>query len=276
MSTGVGRQVRRIAATGIAATVCALGLSGVASAEPVIVGSCASTVKGEDGEPLTVDLLAAGNAPGVVGVGLGTESDAAIRLPVKEVVDTLGLSHADLVVNPLGQVCDVGQDTVNTLMAPVQEALPAPEQPGEPEAPSPEQPEPDDPGAAPEPAPVPDAPEPDVPEDGTDSEPVHLTAPDPQVTTPAGGTTPPDPVGATGAVNGPLAAGIQAPPAPVGPGLGLPEGGDRPEEAARQSGTAQALPAAQPHDRVPLVLAVVTLLVVIAALSRAWLRRKTA
>lgn len=306
MTSGVGRQAGRLAAAIVAAGF-ALGWSGAASAEPVLAGSCASTLRGEEGLPLTVDLPAAVNAPGVADIALGAEVHAAVRLPVKESLDALGVSDAGVVASPLVQACELSRRAVNGLAAPVQEVLPStgrPDKPARPDAPKPRPGEPGEPGdaapvetepaepdpeetrpaepapAEPEPgeepaaselAPAPSGPEPAGP--GDEGAPLHIAAPEPRLPEPAAGSAP---VAPAGGVSGPLAAEVRAPAAPVGPGPTLAEGGDRTEDTSRQPATVQALPAAHPHDRVPLVLAVVTLLVVIAALSRAWQLRKTA
>ncbi|KMS91468.1 hypothetical protein ACZ91_09570 [Streptomyces regensis] len=287
----IGRYVVRTGVATAAAGAVAMGSVGFggiahaqeaepsAESEPkVIEGECASLLKGKEGEPLTVDALAAVNAEGVAGIGTGEESSergALLSLPLKETLDGLGISRAKVVVNPLGQICDTAQSTVNAVASvPRELTKPTPEEPEEPEQPAPEDPEPE-----PEPAPEPEQPdEPETPGNGDSAPgaPDHLDDLDLAA----------EPVPGPGAVAAPLdpvslppAAGITVPKAPVGPGMGVPEKGSKPgeqENAARKSGTAQALPQASEHDRTPLVLSVAALLVVIAALSRSWIARKNA
>ncbi|WP_222844510.1 hypothetical protein [Saccharomonospora sp. CUA-673] len=275
-----------------------LGIGGVASAqedaEPEFIrGECASTLKGEDGEPLTLDTLAAINGgEGLAGIGTGEGSDALVTLPVKELLAGLGINRAEVVVDSLGQICDTAQSTANTTV----NALRAPTTPDEPE-PEPEPaPEPaPEPQPEPDPAPPEDDPETPAPGDGgpgddapgdgaggetPDGLDLAAPAPDPgaaaspleDIEIPGGPQTPPE-------AELPPGADLDVPEAPVGPGMDSPEQGNRPgeqENAARKSGTAQALPQAGERDRAPLVLSVAALLVVIGALSRAWIARKNA
>ncbi|MFF5985800.1 hypothetical protein [Prauserella flavalba] len=288
MGSGFQRHVVRLGTVGVTLTTSALLLlPGTASAEAeegaVVVGECDATLKGEDGKPLTVDLGAAVNQPGLLDLGLGSESGALLSLPVKEALDGLGVSDADLVVNPLGQVCDTTQTTVNALTAPVQDVLPNPA-PGEPSPEDPEDPEQPGPGEPDpgEPAPGdPGQPAPGEPGggDGGENGPGGATGSDG-----GSGTFTPSP-GYTVPINGFVPLGpIEVPPMPSIPPLApplapgaQPDGGNVPDVAnTRDSGTAHALPAPDSPERLPLLLAVVALVLVIAGLARSWLRRKAA
>ncbi|MBK1784624.1 hypothetical protein [Prauserella cavernicola] len=285
MGSGFRRHVARLGTVGITLTTSALLLlPSTAFAEgEVVVGECDATLKGEDGKPLTVDLGAAVNQPGLLDLGLGSDSGALLSLPVKEALDGLGLSSADVLVNPLGEVCDVTQDTVNTLAAPVQEVLPNPQEeaPEAPEAPAPDDPAPGEPEPGePEPEqPAPGNPDaPGAPGSDGDSGPGGATGSDG-----GDGAFLPSP-GETVAIEGFAPLGpISIPPIaelppmapPIAPGAGQPDAGKVPDVTAmRDSGTVEALPAPDSPDRLPLLLAVVALVLVIAGLARTWLRRK--
>lgn len=241
------------------------------AAEPVVDGSCDATVHGgTERKPLRVDAGALLNQPDVLDVGLGAESDALVALPVKETVDGLGVSEVEPVSEPVAGVCDGAQGMVNTLAAPVQNLVPGREDPAPP-PPESGGPGPGDP--APEPGPEPGGPGPDVP------------------ILPGGGGGPatPDiddllgdldplalgsPFEALGPLTVPPAAEIPAAPAPErAPDLGQPDAG---EQQRDQPGQAQAVPAANEPDRLPLLLAVIALVLVVAALARTWMRGRPA
>ncbi|WP_253859398.1 hypothetical protein [Prauserella alba] len=251
------------------------------TAPKVIEGECDATLKGDNGEPLTVDVGAAAGAEGLAGIGTGSESEGTlVSLPLKETLRGAGLNETGVVVDSLGQVCDTAQGTVNTLGATTRDVTdgltpdePSPEQPGD----DPEQP--GDPQPEPEPAPDPDRPDPGAGDDVPDAD--VPPAPD----------TPPAPPADQRLFAEPLspvalppsaditAPNVTVPKAPVGPGMDAPDRGSRPgeqENTARKSGTARALPQAAETDRTPLVLSVGALLVVVAGLSRAWIARKNA
>ncbi|PXY31622.1 hypothetical protein [Prauserella muralis] len=290
MGSGFRRQVRRVGTAGVVlAAAFLLASPGSAhAAEPVVAGSCDATLKGEDGKPLTVDLGAAANSPGVLDVGLGSGSGALVSLPVSDALDRLGVSRADLVVDPAGRICDTGQRTLNTVAAPVQQALPEegvvpPPPPPE----GPDEPEPDDPGdpGGDEPAPDPGAPGDETPGGGSGTGPDEnlpggTGSGNPQGGSPFGGSPFGGPLTPVSAFSGldpitiPPAASIPPVAPPAAPDLGQPDAGAGPDVRTEDSGTAQALPSAEAPDRLPLLLAVVALVLVIAALARTWLRRK--
>lgn len=249
------------------------------TAPKVVDGECDSTLKGDGGEPLTVDVGAAVGAEGLAGIGTGSEAeDTLVSLPLKETLANLGVSETGLVVDSLGQVCDTTQRTVNTLGATthgltegVTDGLtpeePAPEEPGDPEQPGDPQPEP-------QPEPEPERPGSDPGEDagGADVPP----APDAPALPPADQGVLAQPLSP---VELPPSADITVPKAPVGPGMDVPNRGSEPgaqENTTRKSGTARALPQASETDRLPLALSVGALLLVVAGLSRAWVARKNA
>lgn len=178
METAFRQHTARLGGTaGVLAAAALLISPGTAAADdtddaPVVVGSCATTLRDADGTPLTVDAGALLGGPGVLDIGLGKDSDALLSLPVQQTLDRLGVTEAELVVNTAGEICDTAKTTVNGLTASLRQALPA-EQPTEPTEPTPE--EPADPAPAPEPAPAP-APEPQQPPAGG-SEPDLAPAP---------------------------------------------------------------------------------------------------
>ncbi|MCP2255139.1 hypothetical protein LY13_003913 [Prauserella aidingensis] len=244
------------------------------SAPRVVDGECDSTLKGEDGEPLAVDVGAAVGAEGLAGIGTGSEAeDTLVSLPLKETLATLGVNETGLVVDSLGQVCDTTRRTVNTLGATTHgltEGLtpeePAPEEPGDPEQPGEPQPEPQ-----PEPEPGPERPGTDPGEDESGAD-----VPDAPAPAPVDQDVLAQPLSP---VELPPSADITVPKAPVGPGMDVPNQGSRPgaqENTTRKSGTARALPQASETDRLPLAVSVGALLLVVAGLSRAWVARKNA
>ncbi|MBB3049705.1 hypothetical protein FHS23_000700 [Prauserella isguenensis] len=245
------------------------------TAPKVIDGECDSTLKGDDGEPLTVDAGAAAGAEGLAGIGTGSEAeDTLVSLPLKETLATLGVNETGLVVDSLGQVCDTTRRTVNTLGATTHGLTdgltpeePAPEEPADPEQPGEPQPDPQ-----PEPDPERPGTDPGEDESGADVPPV----PDAPAPPPADQDVLAQPLSP---VELPPSADVTVPKAPVGPGMDVPNQGSRPgaqENTTRKSGTARALPQASETDRLPLALSVGALLLVVAGLSRAWVARKNA
>ncbi|MBB3662787.1 hypothetical protein FB384_001691 [Prauserella sediminis] len=241
----------------------------------VIEGECDATVKGDDGEPLTVDAGAAAGAEGLAGIGTGSEAeDTLVSLPLKETLAGTGLSETGVVVDSLGQVCDTAQSTVNTLGATTRDVTdgltpdePAPEEPADP-------PQPGDPQPEPDPSPAPERPAPGEGEDVPEAD--VPPAPDAPAVPPADQGALVEPLSPVAL---PPSADITVPKAPIGPGMEAPNRGSQPgeqENTARKSGTARALPQASETDRTPLVLSVGALLLVVAGLSRAWIARKNA
>lgn len=125
METGYRNSFRRIGSTG--ATVAAVAMlalpahASAAESDPVVTGSCAATVKGEDGDPVTVDSGLG------LSVSLGAKGKGSVSVPVAETVNGLGLSESKPVSGTAGEVCDTGKDTVNALTEPVKGALSAKE-----------------------------------------------------------------------------------------------------------------------------------------------------
>lgn len=243
------------------------------TAPRVVDGECDSTLKGEGGEPLTVDVGAAVGAEGLADIGTGSEAeDTLVSLPLKETLATLGVNETGLVVDSLGQVCDTTRRAVNTLGATthgltegVTPEEPAPEEPGDPEQPGEPQPEPE---------PGPERPGTDPGEDESEAD--VPPVPDAPAPAPVDQDVLAQPLSP---VELPPSADITVPKAPVGPGMDVPNQGSRPgaqENTTRKSGTARALPQASETDRLPLALSVGALLLVVAGLSRAWVSRKNA
>ncbi|WP_026455427.1 hypothetical protein, partial [Saccharomonospora iraqiensis] len=144
------RDFRRLGTTGAALAVLVLGWPGTAAAAtgpvvsgPVVSGDCPATVSGEDGSPLTVDVGALLNADGTLALGLGTRSEAPVSLPVADAVSELGLDDLGVASDAVEDLCGTGQDTVNAVTEPVQEALPG-HQPENPETEDPPPGESDD------------------------------------------------------------------------------------------------------------------------------------
>ncbi|WP_199428916.1 hypothetical protein [Qaidamihabitans albus] len=242
------------------------------AAEPVVDGSCGATLAEKSGQPLEVDAGALVNAPGTLDVGLGSQSDSLVALPVKDTVDGLGVSRVDPVAEPAERLCDTGQNVVNGAARPLQALLAGGEEPTEPEPGAPDDPAPGEPGE-----PGPDTPAPGEPE----QPPAGNGAP--EGGTPAGGSG--GPVGTLAQAGGltaldPLTvppgamAELPEPPARA-PDLGQPDAGQD-ADASGESGTVEAMPAGNTPERLPVLLAVVALALVLAALVRTWRRRQPA
>jgi hypothetical protein len=260
----MGKHARRVCAIGfLLAVSAALAIPANASADETLSGSCATTLQGARSEGLVLDLGAPLNLPGKLTVGLDSATDArqdkgspTLSLPVGDTVRALGVGGVPLVAG----ACDATQGLVNGVGDTTQKLL------GGGKATTP-------PGAPPgKPAPP--------------TAPGGPTAPAPGQTTP--GST--DVVGSdvngsvlgeiTGAAfipttlttAGPLVIGLAAP----GSTAGLVKVDPPPVVIANSSGNAQALPASNAPERLPLILAVLMLAVVAAALIRTWIRRKPA
>ncbi|MBN6035664.1 hypothetical protein [Amycolatopsis sp. 195334CR] len=273
----MSRNANRIGAVGfMVAMSAALTLPGTANAaegvDPVIVGECDATLKGANGKPLTVDLGAAANAPGLLDLGLSSKSPGGngkdkplLSLPVKEALDGLDISKTGLVADTAGNLCDTTQTAGNAVGATTQGLL------GGDNAELP----PGDDTPEPEPEPQPEPPtEDDPPVEG------------PVETNPGGG----DGTGgdASSGIDSsflPLGQALIGPAAMIGPVIppgvtppAAPNLGEQlpPQVLAENSGTAEALPGATPPQRVPLLIAVLAVVVVAALLARTWLRRRAA
>lgn len=272
----MSKNVNRIGAVGfMVAMSAALTLPGTANAaegvDPVIVGECDATLKGENGKPLTLDLGAAANAPGLLDLGLSSKSPGGngkakplLSLPVKEALDGLGISKTGLVVDTAGTICDTAQTTANTVGEATQGLLGGD---------ATEPPDDNNPG-----------PKPPTPEPPTEDNPPSDDAP--VETDPGGG----DGTGgdASSGIDSsflPLGQALIGPAAMIGPVIppgvtppAAPNLGEQlpPQVLAENSGTAEALPGATPPQRVPLLIAVLAVVVVAALLARTWLRRRAA
>jgi hypothetical protein len=259
-------------ATAVSAVLLFPGTAAAApGADPVIHGNCHATVEDESGKPVTVDVTALVDKPGLLDLGLGGKSEGAgdgkptLSLPVADVVQGLGLSKVPVVSETTAFVCDTAKTTVNTLAAPVQDNLPSddtePPANDEPPAPPPSKPAP--------PTPAPPNNPGTSPGGGDQLSPVVTNPYEPVSTVYPLGTA----ISATSPLLIPQIPGALVPPA--APSLNSPESVP-PKVQAQNSGTAQALPPAAPPARLPLLLAVLALAVVAAALIRTWMRRKSA
>ena len=286
--------VRRTGTTGfVLALSAALVFPGMATAapgpDPLIVNDCDATLKDEPGKPATLDVGAILEAPGILTVGLGNESEGTngnekplVVVPVKEGVDGLGLSDTPVVRDVTGETCGVVKDAGNSTAMAVQEVLPGDDlldsEPAEPTEPDPTEP-------APEPGPEPTPPAPGDPEDPAPGEKdgfPGLTGPG-SIGGGLGGNdaNPFIPAGrfqALGPITVPPLAGLpQVQPPVQGPDLNAPNAEKQPDVLAENSGTAEAIPASSPPERLPLLLAVLAVVIVAALLARTWIRaRKTA
>ncbi|UJW34135.1 hypothetical protein L3Q67_10435 [Saccharothrix sp. AJ9571] len=284
----MGKHANRIGTVGfmvaVSAAYASMALPGTAGAaegaDPVIVGKCAATLKGENGKPLTVDLGALANAPGLLDLGLGSKAPGGngkpkplLSLPVKEALDGLGISKTGLVVDSVGAICATVKTTINTVGATTQSLLGADET------------EPDDP--------TPPGNPPGNPPGGEDPNPPGTTPPEDEAPPAEEGPIQTDPGGGD-AIGGdasseidssflPLGQALIGPAAMIGPvippGVTPPAAPDLgapipPQVLAENSGTAEALPGATPPQRVPLLIAVLSVVVVAALLARTWLRRR--
>lgn len=289
---GTALRHTRAGATGfVLALSAALVLPGVATAEPgpdpLIVNDCDATLQGEPGKPLTLDVGSILQAPGILTVGLGNAAEGTngneeplVIVPLKEVVDGLGLSDATLVKDVTGETCGIVKDAGNATAKTVQDIAPGddllasePDEtdpveptdpgPGDP-APEPVDPEPVEPGAPNDPAPGDDENAPGLPDLGSISDGLFDGAFEDLLI----------PAGAFEAL-GPLTVPPLADLPPVqAPELNAPEADTRPDVAAENSGTAEALPESNSPERLPLLLAVLGLVLVTALLARTWMRTR--
>ncbi|MEU3272239.1 hypothetical protein ABZ639_15460 [Saccharomonospora sp. NPDC006951] len=281
MGSGFRPHCKRFGTTGVLVAVSALSVQllapGVASAaEPVVVGSCSQTLKGDDGKPLTLDIGSAFNAPNLLDVGLSGDSDALLSLPVKETLRGLGVSETGLVVDTAGRLCDTVADTVNRAAAPVQRAVPDPNPvvPAPPDIPSPEEPPEEEPPPAPE-EPAPGAP---------GEEPAPPPPPVPPSTLPVPserfeGIIPIGDFSTLGPISVPPAVSIPPFTPPAVPDLDRPDADRTPDTVkngneAENPGTARALSVPDAPERLPMLLAVLALVLVVTALARRWVRSR--
>ncbi|MGW7535178.1 hypothetical protein [Amycolatopsis sp. NPDC054798] len=256
----------------------ALAFPATASADPnpTVSGDCESTLQnGKNGTGLALDAGAPLNAPNRLTVGLDSKAKQSdgnhtlLTVPVGDVARTLGVGEVPVVGETAAKdTCPMLQATANGvgnatqgLIGGVPPLVPTP--PGPP-GPNPGPPKPNPPS----PAPGPGGPGQPVP--GGDSLGPVISG---------GGLSGPSGLDAvsgifTGAAMLP-ATFVQAPiVTTVVPGQ-LPQD-QVPTVDAKRSGTAEALPAANPPARLPLLIAVLALAMVAAALVRTWLRRKPA
>ncbi|MBB1156016.1 MULTISPECIES: hypothetical protein [Amycolatopsis] len=243
-----------------------------ADPNPTVSGDCESTLQnGKNGTGLALDAGAPLNAPNRVTVGLDSKAKQAdgnntlLTLPVGDTVRTLGVGEVPVVGETAAKdTCPMVQAAANGVGNATQGlvgGLPGTPLPTPPPTPKPPNPTPNPPS----PAPGPGGPGQPVP-GGDTLGPV----------TSGGGLSGLDSVSGifTGAAMLP-ASFVQAPiVTQVVPGQ-LPQD-QVPTVDAKKSGTAEALPAANPPARLPLLIAVLALAMVAAALVRAWLRRKPA
>lgn len=301
----MGSSVRRISGVTVSAVVLALGIAGNAVAaegpDDVIVNDCDATLAGaEEGKPITLDAGALVQAPGVLTVGLGSEASGTngdeeplLVLPVADATEATNLNDAQLVKDTTGTVCGTVVDgaakpAVNTLSATAQSALPGDDliaPPGDDDGNGDGDGDGDNNGDG-EGTPPPEDP------DGPGTQPPGSEQPGDQ---PGSGITPigfgPGSSGLGGINRGIQFAALNnafdtlgslaLPPAAVGPpvqapDLGTPKPGEQPPAPrAQDSGTAQAVPASNEQDRLPLLLAVIALAVAVLALSKTWFARKS-
>ncbi|ASR38768.1 hypothetical protein BAY61_31450 [Prauserella marina] len=280
MGSGFRPHGRRFGTAGVLVAVSALSVQllapGVASAaEPVVVGSCSRTLNGDDGKPLTLDIGSAVNAPGLLDVGLGADSGALLSLPVKETLKGLGISETGPVVDTAGRLCDTVTDLANRAAAPVQRAIPEPNPvvPPRPEKPAPEEP------PSEEPPPEPEEPAPGAP--GQEPAPPPPEVPPSTLPVPSerfAGIVPIGDFSTLGPISVPPAVSIPPFTPPAVPDLGGPDANRAPDTVkhGNNPGTARALSLPDAPDRLPMLLAVLALVLVVAALARTWVRRRSA
>ncbi|GAB3395844.1 hypothetical protein [Amycolatopsis echigonensis] len=273
------KRAGRTVALGVAlaapllSAVLAFPASASADPNPTLNGDCQATLQnGKDGNGLALDAGAPLNAPNRLTVGLDSKAkqtdgnNTLLTLPVGDTVRTLGVGEAPAAGDLAGKtLCPTAQNAANGVGNATQElvgGLPGTPIPSPQPTPQPPNPTP----RPPSPAPGPGGPGQPVP-GGDTLGPV----------TSGGGLSGLDAVSGifTGAAMLP-ASFVQAPiVTQVVPGQ-LPQQGQVPTVDAKKSGTAEALPAANPPARLPLLIAVLALAMVAAALVRAWLRRKPA
>ncbi|WP_116206075.1 hypothetical protein [Amycolatopsis circi] len=274
------KRAGRMTALGVAlaapllSAVLAFPAAASADPNPTLNGDCQATLQnGKDGDGLALDAGAPLNAPNRLTVGLDSKAkqtdgnNTLLSVPVGDTVRALGVGEAPAAGNLAAKgLCPTAQGAANGVGDATQNLLS-----GEPVIPPPG-PKPTPP-APPNPTPKPPSP---APGPGGPGQPI-----------PGGDTLGPvtsvDGLSGLDSVSGIFsgaamlpASFVQAPlVAQVVPGQ-LPQQDQVPTVDAKKSGTAEALPAAIPPARLPLLIAVLALAMVAAALVRAWLRRKPA
>ncbi|MFB9929017.1 hypothetical protein ACFORO_00730 [Amycolatopsis halotolerans] len=273
------KRAGRMTALGVAlaapllSAVLAFPATAAADPSPTVSGDCESTLQnGKNGNGLALDAGAPLNAPNRLTIGLDSKAkqtdgnNTLLNVPVGDVARTLGVGEVPAVGDTAAKdTCPMVQAAANGVGNATQGlvgGLPniPPPTPKPPPGPTPHPP------APPSPAPGPGGPGQPVP-GGDTLGPV----------TSVGGLSGLDSVSGifSGAAMLP-ASFVQAPlVTQVVPGQ-LPQPDQVPTVDAKKSGTAEALPAANPPARLPLLIAVLALAMVAAALVRAWLRRKPA
>lgn len=264
---------------GVATGMLALPATAFAAQGPdnVVANSCAATVEGQRGEPLTVDAGALLQEPGVVTVGLGTASDGTdgaaqplATVPVSDTLNGLGVSRTPVLSDAAGSLCDGAKTTLNAVGDTVQTTLPGDDAT---ETPSEDAPPAED-------TPPPDSPNRPGQEPGTDSSPDSAVSPLVLDTADTQGTT------SGGAVLTHLldnsfdslrAISLES-MLTFGPPIQAPDvnaaiPGGNPVAHAAEPGDARALLAGE-QERLPLLLAVIALALVATLLSRTLYRRK--
>lgn len=283
------KRAGRTVALGVAlaapllSAVTAFPAAASADPSPTLNGDCQATLQnGKDGDGLALDAGAPLNAPNRLTVGLDSKAKqtdgkaTTLALPVGDTVRALGVGEAPAVGDLAAKnLCPAAQKTVNTVGDVPQNLLG-----GSTPNPTPEPP----PGPAPHPQPNPPNPPSPAPGPVGPGQSSHVGPGQP---VPGGDTLGPvlsgDGLSGLDSVSGIFsgaamlpASFVQAPIATqVVPGQ-LPPQGQVPTVDAKKSGTAEALPAANPPARLPLLIAVLALAMVAAALVRAWLRREPA
>ncbi|WP_033291405.1 hypothetical protein [Amycolatopsis jejuensis] len=278
MRKHAGRMTALAAALAAPVLSAALAFPGTAQADPspTLNGDCAATLQnGKSGQGLALDAGAPLNAPNRLTVGLDSKAQQTdgksplFTLPVGDTARTLGVGETPVVGDAAANtVCPVAQNTANgvgnttqQLVGDAAKVVPPPDNPApkpNPPSPGPGPGGPGGPGRPGQPGPG-----------GIILEPVTSGGS-------VGGLSGLDSISGifTGAAMLP-ASFVQAPVVTtIIPGQ-LPQ--DQPPTVdAKKSGTAEALPTANPPARLPLLIAVLALAIVAAALVRAWLRRNPA
>lgn len=293
MGSALKQHGKRVGATGVvlATTVAATFAfpSAAAGVEEVrlIKGECEHTLKDASGQPLTVNLGLLGNiSTGAVGSllgGLGIDQDNVVVdslgqicdtavQPVKSATNNVSTNVAGFVEDPVGSTAGAIEDPAGTVNDITDDVLPGDSGggPGDGDGSG------EDPGG--------NTPPPGGGDGSGDAAPGAGSGDD--TIGGGGGALPPVQAGqpVSVAAVAPLAP-ITVPPAaaipqvapPQAPDLGQPQpDSGRAPVVTEESGRAQALPPAEAPNRLPMLLAVIALVLVIAGLARSWLRRKAA
>ncbi|MFF0144369.1 hypothetical protein ATK36_3455 [Amycolatopsis sulphurea] len=276
----MGKHAGRATSLGIALAIpvlsAVLAFPGTAQAGPsaTLNGTCDATLQnGKGGNGLSLDAGAPLNAPNRLTVGLDSKAKQAdgkrplLTVPVGDLARGLGVDDVPVADRLVANACPAAQAAANDLGNTTQSLLGAAKR--------------TPPGGQPQPQPQP-RPQPDPPGPGTNpGQPGQPGQPGAAVPAP-GGRLNPVPIGGpddlasiSGVFTGAAMLPANLAQAPmvtrIVPGQ-LPSGSVPPTVDEKKSGSAQALPAANLPERLPLLLAVLALAVVAAALVRAWLR----